>query len=363
MAKKQHKEATKHETHEHTENHEKTAEHSEHHKKSTSEPSYWKYTTFVFALISVALLGYMLSGQGMTANTVVDGDIDKVATDTVDYINDNLLSAGSVATLENSSLESGVYKVVLNIGGQAYESYVSTDGKLLFPSAVDLTETVPSNEEQPETQPTEVPKTDKPVVNVFVMSYCPYGLQMEKAMIPVMELLGDKVDFNVDYVNYIMHGTDEINQNNYQHCIESDQSGKFVAYLKCFVQSDDHEGCMVEAGVDSTQLDACVARIDAQYNISGLAADQSTWSGGRYPPYKVDETLVKTYGVGGSPTFVINGKTVSVSRSPEAVKQAICAAFNTPPAECDTALSTSQEAAGIGALGSGSDSGSTASCG
>ena len=137
-----------------------------------------------------------------------------------------------------------------------------------------------------------------------------------------------------------------------------------VEYLTCFVQSDDHEGCMTEAGVDKASMDACTAEVDEEYKISELFADTSTWSNGRYPQYNVDGDLAVQYGVRGSPTLVINGQTVSVNRSPEAIKQAICDAFTTPPEECSTELSAAAEGPGIGALGSGSAaSGSAATCG
>ena len=44
---------------------------------------------------------------------------------------------------------------------------------------------------------TTVPKSDKPLVELFVMAYCPYGTQAEKGLIPVIELLGDKIDASI----------------------------------------------------------------------------------------------------------------------------------------------------------------------
>lgn len=346
---------------------EKTHHHEHHpkHHKRSKQTTVWFYTTVLFIIVS-GFLGVMLV-QGVdipSTGMPAAKDINVVAAETIEYINNNLLAEGSTASLKNATVENGLYKIELDIGGNAFESYVSTDGVLLFPSAIDISEEIVQPEpSEPSTPATpDTPKSDRPVANVFIMSYCPFGLQMAKAVVPVMELLGDKADINIDYVNYIMHGEKEIIQNNYLHCIEEDQPDKFVAYLKCFVQSDDHEGCMTEAGVDQANLDACVARIDAEYNITGLYNDQSTWSGGRYPLYMVDNELAVQYNVRGSPTVVINGKNMQVSRSPEGVKQAICGAFNTPPEECEQTLSTDQEAPGIGALGSGGSTGA-GSCG
>jgi len=347
MAKKHHKEST----------HEKK-EHEEHHAvRHKKDAPYWKYTTAVFAVLSVFLVAYIIQVGPVAGNK----NINTVADETVKFINANLLSGGSTAMLVNATFENGLYKIALDIGGNKFDSYVTVDGELLFPSTIDMT-AAPAEEPTTPDQPPEVPKTDKPVVNIFVMSYCPYGLQMEKAAIPVMELLGDKAEINIDYVDYIMHGEKEIKQNNYQHCIEAEQPSKFVAYLRCFVQSDDHAKCMTETGIDSAKLDTCVAGIDSEFNITGLYNDQSTWNGGSYPQYNVDAVLGSKYGVGGSPTVVINGKTMSVSRSPEAFKQAVCGAFNTPPVECGQTLSSTSEGPGIGAMGGGG-SDTTASCG
>jgi hypothetical protein len=327
---------------------------------------------FVFgAIISWFLVP---SFTGMVTTEIVSVSADVVGQDTIEYINGNLLREGFSATLGSVTENNGMYEVSVNVkqdgadAGQDVVFYVSGSGQFLFfNEPVDMSEPVERPPEQPD-QPTEppetgVPKSDRPVVNTFIMSYCPFGLQMAKAVIPVMELLGDKVDFNMDYVHYIMHGKKEIDQNNYQHCIERDQPEKFTEYLRCFVQSDDHAKCMTEAGVDADQLGTCLTEIDEQFKITELYEDQSTWSNGRYPPYMVDAELTQQYGVGGSPTFVINGQTVKVNRSPEAVKQAICDAFNTPPEECSVALSTAAEGSGIGPLGSGSASGSGGSCG
>ncbi|MBU3941884.1 MAG: hypothetical protein KKF74_03150, partial [Nanoarchaeota archaeon] len=49
-----------------------------------------------------------------------------------------------------------------------------------------------------------MPKKDKPEVELFVMSHCPYGTQIEKGMLPVARLLGDKIDFNIRFCSYAM---------------------------------------------------------------------------------------------------------------------------------------------------------------
>jgi protein-disulfide isomerase len=321
---------------------------------------------FLFGVFLMWLINPPLTAQVISGGLVMSSD--QVGQETIDYINGNILREGFTASLAGTSENNGMYEVSVDIkedGSNTSQNvifYVSGTGELLFfNEPIDMTEPLPKPEEpeQPQPEPDAgVPKSDRPVANVFIMSYCPYGLQMEKAMIPVMELLGDKADINIDYVHYIMHGMKEVVQNNYQHCIEKDQPEVFVDYLKCFVQSDDHEKCMTEAGVDQAKLDTCLADLEEEFKVTEVFESSTE----RFPPYPVDAVLAQQYGVRGSPTFVINGVTMSVNRSPEAVKQAICDAFTTPPEECSQTLSTASEGPGIGALGSGSGSGSQGTC-
>ncbi len=201
--------------------------------------------------------------------------------------------------------------------------------------------------------PPSVTKSAKPTVELFVMSYCPYGLQMEKAYIPAWKLLGSKADMSIKWVDYSMHGLKEVQENIRQYCIQKEQPSKYLAYLTCFDASTDTASCQQQAGIDAAQLATCYNATDAQFGIMAGYNDQSTWLNGQFPQFNIDKQLNDQYGVQGSPTLVINGKQVNVARSAEAVKEAICAAFNNPPSECNTALSTSQEAAGPGAIGAG----------
>lgn len=206
----------------------------------------------------------------------------------------------------------------------------------------------------------EAPKSDKPVAELFVMSYCPYGLQMEKAFLPVMELLKNKADMSVKFVSYAMHEKKEIDENTRQYCIQKEQAAKYIAYLKCFTGKDDYKACLNEAGVSEAKVNVCVAAADKAFGITAKYDDKASWLSGRFPIYPVHADLNDQYGVQGSPTLVINGAQIDVSRSPEAIKQTLCGAFNNPPAECSENLST--ESAGPG-FGTSAGANTDASCG
>lgn len=207
----------------------------------------------------------------------------------------------------------------------------------------------------------QVPKSDKPKVELFVMSYCPFGLQMQKAYLPVMELLQDEAEMDIKFVSYIMHEKQEIDENTRQYCIQKEQNGKFIDYLKCFTGKDDYKGCLKASGVNEASMNACIAKADKDFGISVKYEDRTSWLNGRFPVYPIHADLNQKYSVQGSPTLIVNGVEVSSARNPEAVKQLVCASFNNPPDLCEQVLSAAPASSGFG-TGVGTDNAS-AGCG
>lgn len=228
----------------------------------------------------------------------------------------------------------------------------------------------PAPQAQQEEKPVVAPKSDKPTVELFVMSYCPFGLQTQKAIVPVMELLKNKADIAIRFVSYAMHGQKEVEENLRQYCIEKEQTDKYINYLRCFVASNDTVSCQQQAGINTQKMQSCYAATDQQVGIMKAFNDKSTWlkdaSGQpKYPLFNTEKDLNDKYKVGGSPSLVINGVQVNAPRSSEALKQIICNAFNKVPAECQTKLNTNQEKAGageIGAVASGDQPATAAEC-
>jgi glutaredoxin len=204
-----------------------------------------------------------------------------------------------------------------------------------------------ANQQQP--TPTNIPKSDKPKVELFVMSNCPYGLQMEKAFVPAYDLLKNKADMTIKFVSYIMHGKEELDENTRQYCAQEQDKDKYYAYLKCYATSQDSAGCMKLAGLNESKINSCVDKTNSKFGILDKYNDQTTWLSGRYPLYPIHEELNNKYGVQGSPTLVINGVQVEAGRTPEAIKSVICAAFNKAPSECAQALALASPQPGFGA--------------
>ena len=280
----------------------------------------------------------------------------EAAQNAINYINENLLQKGVTASLADVVEENGLYKIRLKVGEKEFISYVTKDGKILFPEeGIDLEKKIAKEETPTSTQ--EIQKTDKPDVKLFVMAYCPYGLQMEKAYLPVYNLLKEKADMGIYFVNYIMHEKKEIDENLRQYCIQKEEKEKYYDYLSCFVKAGEFEKCLNEAKIDKEKMNSCISETDKEYKITQLYNDKSTWLSGRYPRFDVHTDLNEKYGVQGSPTVVINDKVVEVSsRSPEKFKEVICQAFNSPPEECSQTLSNTTFSPGFG-LETGTSSG------
>lgn len=299
----------------------------------------------IFFSVAVFLAGIIVAsatvyfGYGMI-NQLLGKEFpaNLVAENAVKYINENFLTQGNTASLVSILDEGEIYKIVLDISGQEYESYVTKDGVFLFPDGYKMKKEVEVSA-----------KSDRPDVKLFVMSYCPYGLQAEKMFLPVYDLLKNKADMGIYFVDYIMHEKQEIDENLNQYCIQKEQNDKFSAYLGCFVLSGDSSSCLSEAGIDTEKVNACVSATDEEFQITSLYNDKDTWLSGVYPVFNVHADLNEQYEVSGSPTVVINGKVIDIgSRTPENFKDIICQSFNSEPEECSQILSEESPSPGFG---------------
>lgn len=342
--------------HEHTEHHEhKAHHHTEHHTEhkkgfSIKKSDLWKITTALAVLlliISIATGGFRGNKTISAEEAVETISANEAAEKAVEYINKNLLQPGTSAELNDVSESNGVYSINISVGSGDYISYVTQNGKLLFVSGVDMAVEVEEPEIEPET-PQEVVKSDKPEVELFVMSHCPFGTQAEKGIIPAVKALGNNIDFKLRYVYYAMHGETEVTEQTKQYCIQKEQNDKFLDYLACFLKDGESEPCLTEAKIDSAKLESCIEEADEEFEITANLEDKEKWLNGRFPLFNTDAELNSKYGVGGSPSLVINGAQVSSSRDSASYLSAICDHFNEAPEECNEELSSTPPSSGFG---------------
>lgn len=319
-------------------------EHAHHHSESNSALSgltkkFWMISTVVASVLAIVLLVIVLSGVGSGVGE------KKAADNLVSFV----AAQGGNLEILSTTKEGGLYKIAYSYNGQQSEVYMTLDGKNIVPSTIPVSGDVSGgNQAQDQPTPKDVVKSDKPNVELFIMSYCPYGTQTQKGILPVASLLKDKIDFKVRWVDYAMHGKKEIDENTVQYCIEKEQNSKYLKYIQCFLGEGNSSMCLANASVDKTKLNSCIAAADTEFSITKNFDDKSSWMSGQFPQYNVDKADNEKYGVQGSPTLVINGQQVDSGRSPAALLATICSAFNNEPDECKQTLSTASPSAGFG---------------
>ncbi|MFH1630758.1 MAG: hypothetical protein ABIA21_00845 [Candidatus Aenigmatarchaeota archaeon] len=272
----------------------------------------------------------------------------------------------------------GLYEANVSIGDSDAIFYTDANGEMIYPAAygVNLTELVEEAGGSTTVEPGINPaKSDKPEVELFVMAFCPYGVQAENAMKPVAELLGNKADIKVKFIVNVggnttnsvqsLHGAPEAMEDLRQVCIRENYDStvfwKYVGqintncypiYSNATVMDVCWKAAANTAGVNVPLIESCV-------NISSVEM------------IYMDELDSDYYGVSGSPSLVLNGvvdgtvactsdtdciagqscvqysngKVCITSRTSDAMKNAICDLFTTPPAECEQALDSSSTAA------------------
>jgi len=304
----------------------------------------WMSVSIILAVILIVSLGFNYFGGGISKNAAGEKAVEFIKTS----------FGADVNTFTNVTDLGKIYEITVPYQGQDIPVYISKDGKYFISSAINMN-VVASTPSNTATTTKEVPKTDKPVVEGYFFSYCPYGTQFEKAMIPVYNLLKNKVDFNIVFIG-AMHGEYEKTESLRQICVQKEYGkDKLWAYLSQFLASTDIGNCnggdsclapyltkiMKNLSIDEAKIKTCMTKdAEALYNADVQKSSEA--------------------GISGSPTFVINGVQSQVARSPEAIKQAICDAFTTAPSECSQTLSSTAASAGFGS-GTGSAS-SSASC-
>lgn len=173
-------------------------------------------------------------------------------------------------------------------------------------------------------------KVDKPVADLYIMSYCPYWLQAQKWYLEVMSKLSKVADVNIKWVQYTMHGKKEAQENIVQDCIQKEQKDKYTTYLNCFLAEEwKGEACRKEAKINEKKLSSCIDTTTKKYNVDLNSTEQT-------PAFNIDKEEALKVWVQWSPTFVLNGiKVENIWRSAKAYADAICSTFKNKPKECE----------------------------
>lgn len=319
----------------------------------------WKLVSLVFFVLFAfsILLGISgaynpLAGSSLfTKSPLTPPDTAQAA---VGFINNNLLGVGETTRLVNVTEESEVYRISTEFtsisGKKIIDAYMTKDGKLLFPSYYMISggqqnagARAPAASGQTPQKKTcaDISKQNPPVMQAFVVSYCPYGTQMQSILADIVTRIPSlSQNIKVRYIGDVsqgtvvsMHGPIEAAENIRQICIREEQADKYWEYVSCILSSQSSGTCIKKSGVDNTSLTRCINE-----NSRGIAYAQEDFS------------LSRTFGVTGSPTLILNNVTVREfdfgGRTSEAVKSLLCCGFVTQPEGCGISLASSQVPAG-----------------
>jgi len=328
-------------------------------------------------LIGVAILGIIITGVLILADSSSSNILSSLksnflnspkttAENAVAYLNSNVLKDGQTASMNSFSVESGVIKVNIKItsaeGAKDYDSYVTKDGKLFFPDVLVLDQSKKNQTADTATQtPVTLAKVDKPLLEAFVVSACPFGLQMQRAIASALKSVPTLAQhIKIKYIGSIengiitaMHGQEEAKENLRQICIRDEQQSKYWAYVSCYMQKSagnmpngmpygDTKTCQETAKIDTAKLNGCVTNSNR-----GLAYAKEDFDlAAKYndtPECKADPTKCA---VGGSPALMLNGTSVSEfdfgGRSADTIRNLICSSSVAAPDFCGTKLDTNQ---------------------
>jgi len=136
----------------------------------------------------------------------------------------------------------------------------------------------------------QVEKTERPEVKFFVMSFCPYGNNMEDILLPVANLLGEKADIRPQYIfgkipnlkDYCAQRSGDVTQ-----CPLYISNGYFKTEAECKeTVAESLKTCLDEKNYikasDGTLYDSLHGRVEANQNIReicawNLVSDKKQW--------------------------------------------------------------------------------------
>lgn len=167
-------------------------------------------------------------------------------------------------------------------------------------------------------------------VEFYVMSKCPFGTQVEDGIKPVLDDIGDRVDFQLDFIVTetgpgafnSLHGEPEVKGDIVQLCAIKNQpeARKYMAFIGCQNKNmraipEGWESCAGEAGLDVAKVKACADGPEGKSLLSASAK------------------RAQARQANGSPTIFIANEPYQGGRAKNDFTRAICEKMAAPKAE------------------------------
>ncbi|MBI5798294.1 DsbA family protein [Candidatus Woesearchaeota archaeon] len=300
-------------------------EHKENVRRNrTMKSSLWKWSTlvlFLLLVVTVYMNGFPRFGSS--------GAVDRA----VSFVNEELLADVAVAELVSSSMENGFYKIELKLVpldarlGEPKNAtiYVSKDGNILFPTAVDISTFSSSSATTSTGQVSNTSTSTSAAVNnagnvignpnasLSIIEFGDYQCPACGAAHPTITTLLADYDGKVNLIfkNYPITSKHEFAQKASEAAECAGVQGEFEAYYNTLYENqlaltiDDLKKYASDLGLDRSAFDNC---LDSGAMAEKVAADQLEGINA---------------GVSGTPTFFIGEQKIIGPEKLETFKAAI----------------------------------------
>lgn len=162
---------------------------------------------------------------------------------------------------------------------------------------------------------------EKVKVDFHIMSQCPFGVQVDNGIKPVLDKLGNAVEFNRHFIGQekegqlsSMHGENEVKGNLLQICAAKHYPKTYMDLVFCMNKNyreipNNFDGCATEAKVDGAKIKSCADGEEGK----GLL--------------KASFAASKEKQASGSPTIFVNGERYKGGRTENDFLRNICNAY------------------------------------
>ncbi len=176
--------------------------------------------------------------------------------------------------------------------------------------------------------------SEKVKLEFFVMSQCPFGTQVEKAIDPVLDKMGANIDFNLEFIGNkdpnqetgynAMHGQSEVKGNIWQLCAINHYAAdfKYMDFILCQNKNmraipTNGESCAKEVGMDVAKMKGCAEGQEGK-DLYGASIQKA-----------------QSKKATGSPTIFLSGRRYGGGRTENDFMRSICNEFKgTRPEAC-----------------------------
>src|SRR6185369_5877274 len=159
-----------------------------------------------------------------------------------------------------------------------------------------------------------------PTLEMYVMSQCPFGVQVVNAVAPVKEQLGSAMNLKIGYIGngsagsfQSLHGPGEVKGDIAQLCAAKHAPDKYLKMIVCQNKNPravdtNWKDCAGETGIDAAAIESCINGDEGNQLLAAAFAE------------------AQQKNVQGSPTMFVNGKPYDGGRKPRDFLKAVCAA-------------------------------------